>query len=775
MKSEYDDDEQTDDESSSSVTSPYNVSHFGFDQQHTTEAQSSSNHHDVATNGTEHHLLINTGVEASDVYNSHFGLQEKIFEGFLVTFSQSLLDPHLEDLRFKIISNGGQFFDSPNDKVNIIIVPNSNTHEKDRIEHAIKYHLPIVYEQYVSDCLSMGTRLDWSQYCVPSSEQLLSDDNHFHLHSAVTTSNENIHQQQHNPLAPKFSVKLYVKGSRHTTFTDQFPEVLYTLTWKHKYDVRIVCSEKIFSGMNQMKILENIQMGLVMGYNDRTPVFTEEPSSPIDLNKQKKKKVGKKKTPGQPKKEDKSTVTISSVNRSSDEEIVIRFGINSLYCSKRFQYMPFRLCVKYAPQDTSDDYHFTVYSAEFKTFVKKDANISKYLNQPLPLNPTVKVITKACTTTTKVEYAKFVTGCSSPKQSGKKTKKNRATKKRKKGESEDEGLLVGYPFLPDQGGNAWPMNDMNMMYNPFMPLFPNPPMNNSLFPPHTDPMPMYPHLNSNTPSWIGEPLGVNVNGDVFYTYFVKDGVVYKPNDIVFVSPEDANNEDGIEEKHDKDEHDDRKPIEKYWVCKIINLVQTKTEGMRFIGQWFYRWCDLQGFGFDIEEATNQTKYRKHHDVASEKEIFVSFDVCYYSLTSLRGKCSSKYLDPETNLESEKKWLENDSHFFYQCGFNRSKTELFLLEEQMLKVVKENETDTLIDQHQHNHFAPPMFSPMPSVTSPSIVPGLFPGMPPQPMPSNPFTPGWPPMNPTPFPSFPPAHSSHSSLEPPHKKLNGGDEK
>ncbi|KAL9645618.1 hypothetical protein ABK040_000680 [Willaertia magna] len=746
---------------------------------------------------------------AEDNYNN-IGLQEKIFEGFLVAFSNGLMDPHLEDLKFKIISNGGQFFDTINDKVNIIIVPSTNIIDEERIEHATKYHLPIVLEQYVMDCVSYGTRLDWNQYCITnpnyfeqqstSDVQPLASIYNQLPPSTTTTSTPTIHQQTHNPNAPNFSVKIFVKGSRQTVFCEQFPEVLYTLTWKHKYDVRIVCSDKIFLGKNQMKIMEGIDMFLVMGYNDRVPVFTEESSvssSVADIGgsspKKKKKGATKKKSQGtsQPKKsEDKSTISISSVHRSSDDEIIIRFGINSLYCSKRFHYMPFRLCVKYTPNDSPDDYHFTVYSAEFKTFVKKDANIAKYLNQPMPLNPTVKVITKACTTTTKVEYAKYMTttttntnGKGNETGQKQKRKSNGTTSKKRKKQSEEEimnpllNMPVNYPFMPDPTQGQWGMNDM---YNPFMPpLFPNP----SLFPP-SDQSPLFPPVVNpvNTITWFGEPVGMNVNGDVFYGSFLKDGIMYRVNDLVFVSPEDSNeNTEDDKVKQEKDDaidimgQSDQKWIDKYWVCKIINLIHTKNEGMRFIGQWFYRYCDVEGFGCNIDEATQTFKLRKTHTAPSEKEVFVSFDIYYNTLTTIKGKCYAKHIDPEVELENYKKWLEDEHHFFYQCGYNRSKNELFELQEQMLKVLKESSNNEEEEIPVQPHFNPmyglpspglpsgmPLYPQTPGIMPPINLPNPLQSSIPLPNPlalpnplSNPFAP-WP------TPSFPPAYPSVAPL-------------
>ncbi|KAG2377450.1 hypothetical protein C9374_009361 [Naegleria lovaniensis] len=828
----YQDDEQIDEDTTSDTSSS-----FGFDGTSSEAPAVSLQHHHInnhpAISTTDHipseeqQLMISVAEAANDIYNNtQLGLQEKIFDGFFICFSQALLDPHLEDLKYKILSNGGMFFDTVSDKVNIIILSNSNNHDLDRINYAIKHQLPIVYEAYVTDCFTVCTRLDWKQYCIPQMEHLIEDNTQlFQLipPQNLISSSEQIHQQIHDMNASNYSLKLFVKGSRNSTYTDQFPEVLYTLTWKHKYDARILCSEKLFSGKHQAKIMEGLELYLVMGYNDRIPVFTDEPntpSTPTNITTSSSKQNAKKKKQassssatttstsskkkGQTKKsEEKATVTISSVHRPSDEEIVVRFGINSLYCSKRFQYMPFRLCVKYAPMDCPADQHFTIFSPEFKTFVKKDANITKYLNQPFPLNPTIKVITKACTTTTRVEFSKFTASnsCSSPKQpSAKKSSKKNGTsqKKRKKDEIEesDATTLAQYPQVNpyEQNGGAhgtqWPsMNDMNMMY-PFLSMFPNPHPGlnhpSSMYPsipPTVDPNlalypPMIPQMGM---TWMSEPIGINPSGDVFYSQIFKDGVVYKVADLVLVSPwETGENGEPIEnDKQDKDDaHDDRKPIEKYWILKVINLLQTKSGNIRFIGQFFYRWSDLQGFSCDIEQGTITTKSRKNHDLPPEKEVFVSFDMHIVPMSHVNGKCYAKFVDPAQLSDADRKWLESDHRFFYQCAYNRKSNELVLLEEQVLKILKEDEEHS--PPHPNTHPTPmpnPLFpmnpmnpmNPMPLAPmgtlshghpmGPMPASGLFP------LPSNPFAP-WS-LNPPPFPT---TSATSSSLEPPLKKTS-----
>ncbi|KAF0978807.1 hypothetical protein FDP41_001877 [Naegleria fowleri] len=837
----YQDDEQIDEDSTSDTSSS-----FGFDGT-TSEAPAVSLHHHHPINNhsttttTEHipseeqQLMISVAEAANDIYNNtQLGLQEKIFDGFFICFSQALLDPHLEDLKYKILSNGGLFFDTVTDKVNIVVLANSNNHDKDRINYAIKHQLPIVYENYITDCFAVCTRLDWKQYCVPQMDHLIEDIAQLYQiipHHNLVTSSEHIHQQIHDINASNYSLKLFVKGSRNSTYTDQFPEVLYTLTWKHKYDARILCSEKLFAGKHQGKIMENLELFLVMGYNDRIPVFTDEPNTPSTptnnisasskQNTKKKKQasssasstttttsVSSKKKGQTRKSEDKATVTISSVHRPSDEEIVIRFGINSLYCSKRFQYMPFRLCVKYTPMDCPVDQHFTIFSPEFKTFVKKDANITKYLNQPFPLNPTVKVITKACTTTTRVEFSKFTTSssCSSPKQNTstkKSSKKNgNSQKKRKKDEIDEDTTdtvtatttALQYPQVNpyDQNGagtpgTQWPaMSDMNMMY-PFLSMFPHhhPSSMYPSIPPHptVDPNlalypPMIPQMGM---TWMNEPVGINPSGDIFYSQIFKDGIIYKVADLVLVSPWETG-EDGepIEnDKQDKDDTiDDRKPIEKFWILKIINLLQTKSGNIRFIGQFFYRWSDLQGFSCDIEQSTAITKSRKNHDLPPEKEVFVSFDMHIVPMSHVHGKCFAKFLDPAQLTDLDRKWLDSDNRFFYQCAYNRKTNELVLLEEQVLKILREDEDHSppphtshptpmpnpLFPMNPMNPMNPMTMNPMSALShghpmGPMPTSSLFP------LPSNPFAP-WS-LNPPPFPT---SSASSTSLEPPLKKTS-----
>lgn len=163
---------------------------------------------------------------------------------------------------------------------------------------------------------------------------------------------------------------------------------------------------------------------------------------------------------------------------------------------------------------------------------------------------------------------------------------------------------------------------------------------------------------------------MNANGDTFYLAFCKDGVIYKLNDFVYLAPEgEQASESNV-----------------FWISKIINLVETKNEGMKLIGQWFYRWGDVQGFGGGVDTCSTRIT-KKQYILNKDKEVFVSFDINYNSLRAIRGKCYVKYMDKE-DQRKEKEWLSKKNHFFFHSGFNRVKGELFELPEAVLKILKE---------------------------------------------------------------------------------------
>jgi hypothetical protein len=614
-----------------------------------------------------------------------------------------------------------------------------------------------------------------------------------------------------NASAPHFTLKMFLKGSRQTAFTEQFPEVLYTLTWKHKYDVRIMCSDKIFLNKNQSKILESMEMSLVLTDKHEVPSYDDDESA---KRKRKRPKVNEapvsaSNTPSkrkQKKPTNSDTITISSLHKSGDDEIIIRFGINSTFCSKRFQYGAFKLFISYAPMDDpTDDYHFQIYSAEFKTFVKKNANITKYLHFPKPLDPTVTFITKAATTTQRIDYQKYMlqqyeeNGQTSPGGTPRSQSKKRKTPskgKRKRGGSQEEEEME----VMDEHQQQWAMqqgatgdNMMNMLY-PFLPIFANSANMPQMPAPNLAMKTILPQTGT---CWVGDPIGMNVNADMFYLAFCKDGVIYKINDFVYIAPDETIMPEGVSEEHQaladanampvehaehaevtqqqeqleqavpedvtaKEETNDhensvdqsvegeegeegttpavKSETERYWICKIINLVQTKTQEMKFIGQWFYRWQDVQSFGCNIDSSSKH-RTRKQYILQKDKEVFVSFDINYNSLQSVRGKCHVRYMDQEAQRTKHKKWLGTKDNYFFQTGFNRLKGELFDLQEPMLKILREtnnyddeNDEDPVspggsaqaqIQQYQAGQYHPMMSHMALGATMPQTIGGMNP--------------------------------------------------
>lgn len=457
-------------------------------------------------------------------------------------------------------------------------------------------------------------------------------------------------------------VSLWIKGSRQPVFNEQFPDILYTLTWKHKYDMRILSKRDIFSGKEQQKLMDQISLNLVLSETNQIPVY--------DKGKTKRRRPQntrkKQKKPNQT-----ETITVSSLSKASDNEVIIRFGINSTYCSKRFGYSAFKICVQFNPDDTPEENHFTIFSPSFKTFVKKNANITKYLQYPKPLYP------EKTSPDIKKEEIKQITKTTPKKKTPRKTTRKRKRSKDYKDETTEEEVEEPKEKQPKttqtttttQSTSQTTTSQTNQQSPMLPPIF----TNASLL--------QYNLLsNVKTPTgsgvaWFGAPIGVNANGDSFYLAFYKDGIIYKLNDFVYLAPEGDTS--GSEAN--------------YWISKIINLVETKNEGMRLIGQWFYRWCDVQGFGGGVDNCGRITK--KQYILNKDKEVFVSFDINYNALSSVRGKCYVRYLDKEAQRK-EQDWLSKKDHYFFCSGFNRVKGELFELPEQVLKILKEttNEED-----------------------------------------------------------------------------------
>lgn len=933
----------------------------------------------TATNNT----TSNTQASSTTTTTVAADEEVKLFDGFSFALAYQPQDSEniwkMEDLKKKIWEHEGTFHDTLDDKVNIILVLSDHVVDTNRIDHAIKFSIPVVSEQYVYDCVNCNTRLDWSQYVVmsmppppptppttttTSSSQLAAQQqqqqqahhtyassssnsatsssssssandatvaalaaaaedqlsaaaaaavaaaavaaasaaavghhhphhshhphhhtHHPHAHAAHLhphhhPAHHHHHQPQHlngggssssggggssrqqarsttitttthgsggvggattyhmnhgshsssggggggsKPPNAKsnFQLKMYLKGSRQSMFTDQFPEVLYTLTWKHKYDVQIKATDKIFEGRSQSKIMDSLEVALVLSQTNEIPIYDEDDkkrkrkrskSDEMDgdddviggggggaydspygsmhgLHQQQQhpsygmpagftgiptaglnrgggggasvggsnsgsgSSVGRttnasaKKRPGS--KNSNETVCVSSLHKSGDDEIVIRFGVNSTFCSKRFNYGAFKLYINYAPPDVSEDFHFTVYSAEFKTFVKKNANIAKYLHSPHPLNGVITVITKAMTQKIPVEYAKYMTadlpeaqsmggGASSGGTSG----SSQAAKKRQKsvkGSSSGGGSGAsssGGSSSSNSGNSKKRMKtdadessssdamDAQMQAAAYSQQYSALALQNSMaFDPNytmgfqymqmMNPMAQYSHLTGaymhgaaispegvaessqqaaasaaaaasssamvvttqEKYQWYGEPVGINVEGDIFYYSFGTStgDEVYKIGEFVFLSP---TTEDGRE--CEPAAENGQEDWDRLWICKIINLVHTKMEGMKMIGQWFYRSSDLHDSCVSV----------KHPN-----ELFVSFDINYNQLNSIRGKCEVYHCTDPDSEENQRYLSENpQKHFFFRSGFNRLRGEVFELTESVLQTLAKGKTE-----------------------------------------------------------------------------------
>jgi hypothetical protein len=780
--------------------------------------QSNNNNNSNNNNSNHHHNdddddvdgAVNTSasqyvVDVTQQYMADADEEVKLFDGFSFALAYEPQDEEtiwkVEDLKKKILENEGTFHEELNEKVNIILVLSTNMVDTNRIGHAMKFSIPIVSEQYVHNCVECNTRLDWCQYLVmntmgpmhPQTQYLTTEDMSLAAAAAaanaatnavttvapgiISTTSNTGNSKPPNAKA-NFQIKMYLKGSRQSVFTEQFPEVLYTLTWKHKYDVQIKASDKIFEGRSQSKILDALEVALVLSQTNEIPVYDEE-------EKKKKKKrmktddmevecsvyngsyplaipglqqqqafampagftgiptttaatrnialsTARSKKRASSTKNSNETVCVSSLHKGSDDEIVIRFGVNSTFCSKRFNYGAFKLYINYAPPDVSDDFHFTIYSAEFKTFVKKNANISKYLHSPHPLSGIVTVVTKAMTQKMKVEYAKYMTadlpqpekpvaGPMNIASSSSSKRRIRKLKKNKHEESTELNMLhTAAQYAAQVAVNSMGMAsgfDPNFTMAYFMQIGMNPMATSQLS--LMTPTAMQQHMLTSayihdstlspesvpeTPQsavtaanasnlsstdgkyqWYGEPIGINVNGDIFYYAFtvINSGEIYKVGDFVFLLPtveggKEAsaaidNNSESSSEQMEADVED----WDRLWICKIINLVHTKSDGMKMIGQWFYRSNDLP-------------------DAVSTKipnELFVSFDINYNQLHSIRGKCQVRHCKNPDSEEMTKFIQSNPhKHFFFRSGFNRLRADIFELGEGVLRVLRAKSID-----------------------------------------------------------------------------------
>ncbi|EFC40445.1 predicted protein [Naegleria gruberi] len=188
-------------------------------------------------------------------------------------------------------------------------------------------------------------------------EQHLNDS----LNTSTTINTDNI--QDFDFIITDPDVKMQFKKSRDYNFIPSFPKVLYTLTWKHKYDLKISSEKPIFQGVPQKLMMSQIKIELVMGRDFSTPSYDHSKVRQRDrtVNEESRKKRPHRKP------NESETTTLTSVSKENDYSIVVRFGINRTFCSKRFNYAPFRLRLDFE----SDKNPFTLFTPIFHTFAKK--------------------------------------------------------------------------------------------------------------------------------------------------------------------------------------------------------------------------------------------------------------------------------------------------------------------------------------------------------------------------------------------------------------------
>lgn len=491
--------------------------------------------------------------------------------------------------------------------------------------HALR-GIPVYTENYVIDAVRYNGNIDANHYLI----QLLGPQSVELVHA-----NTDIKQS--------WISSFEMKGSRDVEFSSHLPKVLYTLTWKHKYDVKIKCTQNVFQTKHE-DLKKEIFMTLVFGNNYTIPQY-------IGNGRSGKKGV--------------DTVVISSIQKVSDCEIVIRFGIHSTYCSKRFGYEPFRLCIHYSPlSENSETFKFTIYTSEFKTFVKKNANITKYL-EDVTMDENIKLITtifnpESLPMKPPSASGEISSGDSQSVETNTPKKRKRSysnSKSKKKKDLEyDQEIIINTNFDFEKSENGIPSSS-------------NLPSSVSEHSYHSVSQPVSTMSDSDI-RWFGEPIGMNVNEDLFYFAFWKNGEIYKINDFVYLCP-DAYNYSDIQ-----------------WICKIINLVQTTSGEMKLVGQWYYKWCDIEGIigdekllhdlKTDIQGSINPNDLIEHNKYIS-KEVFASFDMTYNPLHQIKSKCHVRWMK---NIDVD--WLQKKNHYFFYFGFNRGNRQLLILDDQMIR-------------------------------------------------------------------------------------------
>ena len=214
----------------------------------------------------------------------------------------------------------------------------------------------------------------------PSTSTPLTVESHIPTTSiAVADDSSDIKTNDSEFISNMEGLQMQFKRSRDQAFNTQFPKVLYTLTWKHKYDVKLISNQAIFKDVTQRVLSSLLTIDLVMGRNLSTPYY-DHTRVRVRASSSSSEQTKKRKTHRKP--EDSETVSLTTVTKESDNAIIIRFGINRTFCSKRFNYAPFRLKLDYTGSSP-----FKIYSPSFHTFAKKLNNFTvKNVNEILKKN-----------------------------------------------------------------------------------------------------------------------------------------------------------------------------------------------------------------------------------------------------------------------------------------------------------------------------------------------------------------------------------------------------
>ncbi len=218
-----------------------------------------------------------------------------------------------------------------------------------------------------------------------------------------------------NPTSCSKIVLIEFKSLRDKEYLkNKLPDILYTLTWKHKYDLRITSSQPIFSRISQENVIRCIILDIVMA--DTLDTASYDKTKAEEKHKYSRKKSqqdilsassstldipscsdsmmvssssdssaatsSKRKVQELP--QNGETIKIAKIKKENDREIKITLGIHPTYCSKRFSYAPFRMKIEFDEKQALmssqiqqmrlaglEPLHFVKYSTKFQTFAKK--------------------------------------------------------------------------------------------------------------------------------------------------------------------------------------------------------------------------------------------------------------------------------------------------------------------------------------------------------------------------------------------------------------------